>query len=74
MRITTHLVDENIVVVKGSWALGMGERFTRDTLEPMEVGDYGFAARKMAHFALSKSETIANFHLKPTPTKGPTHD
>jgi hypothetical protein len=30
----THLVDENIVVVKGSWALGMGERFNRDTLEP----------------------------------------
>jgi hypothetical protein len=58
----THLVDENIVVVKGSWALGMGERFDRDTLEPMEVGDYGFAARKMAHFALSKSETIIQVH------------
>ena len=42
----THPVDENIVVVKGSWALGMGDRFNRDTLEPMEVGDYGFAAKK----------------------------
>jgi len=58
----THLVDENIVVLKGSWALGMGERFNLDTLEPMEVGDYGFAARKMAHFALSKSETIIQVH------------
>lgn len=37
----THPEDENIVVVKGSWALGMGDRFNRDTLEPMEVGDYG---------------------------------
>jgi len=58
----THLVAENIVVVKGSWALGMGERFNRDTLEPMEVGDYGFAAKRMAHFALSKSDTIIQVH------------
>jgi hypothetical protein len=58
----THLVDENIVVVKGSWALGMGERFKPDALEPMEVGDYGFAAKTMAHFALSKSETIIQVH------------
>src|SRR5882762_9671035 len=44
----THPVDENIVVVKGSWAVAMGERFKRDALEPMEVGDYGFAAKGMA--------------------------
>ena len=58
----THSVDENIVVVKGSWALGMGDRFKRDALEPMEVGDYGFAPKKMAHFALSKSYTIIQVH------------
>ena len=58
----THPVDENIVVLKGSWALGMGERFNRDTLEPMEVGDYGFAAKQMTHFALSKSDTIIQVH------------
>src|ERR1700693_4756025 len=27
----THPEDENIVVVKGSWALGMGDRFNRGT-------------------------------------------
>src|SRR5262249_21539936 len=58
----THPVDENIVVVRGSWALGMGERFNKDALEPMEVGDYGFGAKKMAHFALSKSYTIVQVH------------
>ena len=58
----THPQDENIVVVKGSWALGMGERFNRDALKSMEVGDYGFAAGGMAHFALSKSETIIQVH------------
>ena len=58
----THQVDENIVVVKGSWALGMGAHFDRDALEPMEVGDYGFAPKNMVHFALSKTATTIQVH------------
>ena len=58
----THPIDENIVVVKGSWALGMGDRFKRELLEPMEVGDYGLAPKGMAHFALSKSATTLQVH------------
>jgi hypothetical protein len=58
----THQVDENIVVLKGSWALGMGEHFRPDALEPMEVGDYGFAPKNMVHFALSKTATIIQVH------------
>jgi hypothetical protein len=58
----THPEDENIVVVKGSWALGMGDRFTRSNLKPMEVGDYGFAPKTMPHFALSKTDTIIQVH------------
>jgi hypothetical protein len=58
----THPVDENIVVVRGSWALGMGEHFRKEALEPMEVGDYGFAAKSMPHFAFSKTYTILQVH------------
>jgi hypothetical protein len=58
----THLIDENIVVVKGSWALGMGERFNGQALEPMEVGTFGLSPKKMAHFALSKTYTIIQVH------------
>jgi hypothetical protein len=58
----THPEDENIVVVKGSWALGMGERFNGQALEPMELGAYGRAPKKMAHFALSKTDTIIQVH------------
>jgi hypothetical protein len=58
----THPEDENIVVVKGSWALGMGERFNRQALEPMEVGTFGLVSKTMAHFALSKSDTIIQVH------------
>jgi hypothetical protein len=58
----THQVDENIVVVKGSWAFGTGAHFDGDALEPMEVGDYAFAPRNMAHVALSKTATIIQVH------------
>ena len=58
----THPVDENIVVVKGSWAVGMGDRFNRQALEPMEVGTFGLVPKTMAHFALSKTDTIIQVH------------
>ena len=58
----THTTDENFVVVKGSWALGMGERFNRQALEPMEVGTFGLAPKNMAHFGLSKTYTINQIH------------
>jgi len=58
----THPEDENIVVVKGSWAVGVGERYNRQALEAMEVGAYGLMPKRMAHFALSKTETIVQVH------------
>lgn len=58
----THLVDENIVVVQGVWALGMGSRFDRSALEQLDVGAFGFAPKGMAHFAWSKTETTIQVH------------
>lgn len=58
----THPEDENIVVVKGSWAVGIGKRFYRQALEPMEVGTYEFVPKKTPHFALSKTDTILQVH------------
>lgn len=58
----THLIDENITVVQGSWSLGTGTRFNRAVLEPMELGTFGIVPKKMAHFALSKTETIVQVH------------
>jgi hypothetical protein len=58
----THPVDENMVVLEGSWALGMGDRFDAKALQPMEVGDFGFAAQGMKHFALSKTATVLQVH------------
>src|SRR5215510_9129389 len=58
----THPIDEHIVVVQGSWSLGMGRRFDRSALEQLELGAYGFVPRTMAHFARSKTETIVQVH------------
>lgn len=57
-----HPEDEHIVVVKGSWALGMGEKFSPDKLETMDVGTYGLVAKKMAHFARSRTDAIVQVH------------
>jgi len=57
-----HPVDENIVVLKGRWALGMGEHYRKELLEAMEPGDFGFAGHGMAHFALSKTDSIIQVH------------
>lgn len=57
-----HPIDENITVVKGSWSLGMGERFSRSALQPLELGAFGIVPKNMAHFAWSKTETIIQVH------------
>jgi hypothetical protein len=58
----THVEDENIVVVKGIWSLGMGNEFNSGGLESVTVGDYLFVPKGMAHFAWSKTETIIQVH------------
>ena len=58
----THPEDENITVLKGSWALGMGRRVKMSELEPMELGAFGFVPKKMAHFGYAKVETILQVH------------
>lgn len=58
----THPEDENIVVLRGSWSLGMGARVYEAALSGHEVGDYGFVPKKMAHFAWSMTATTIQVH------------
>jgi hypothetical protein len=58
----THPEDENITVLTGSWALGMGSRVNMDELEPMEQGALGFVPKKMAHFGYAKVDTMLQVH------------
>ncbi|MEO5902707.1 MAG: cupin domain-containing protein, partial [Gemmatimonadaceae bacterium] len=54
----THPEDENITVLTGSWALGMGPRLKMSELKPMEPGAFGFVPKTMEHFGYAKVETI----------------
>ena len=58
----THPEDENITVLTGSWALGMGPRINMSELEPMEQGALGFVPKKMAHFGYARVETTLQVH------------
>jgi len=58
----THPIDENLTIVKGTWALGMGQHFDRSALTLMELGSFGIAPKNMAHFGWSKTDTIEQVH------------
>ena len=58
----THPEDEHIVVVQGTWSLGMGNKFDRNAVDTMELGTYGLVPKQMTHFAWSKTETIIQVH------------
>lgn len=57
-----HPEDENIVVVKGTWYLGTGDKFDRSAMREMNVGDYALMPKGMHHFAWSKNDTIIQVH------------
>jgi hypothetical protein len=58
----THPEDEHIVVIRGSWWLGMGPRADRGAWEPLELGAYGFVPARMPHFAWSETATTLQVH------------
>ena len=58
----THPMDENITVLTGAWALGMGSRLDMSALVPMEQGALGLVTAKMAHYGRAGVETILQVH------------
>lgn len=58
----THPTDENIVVVKGTWSVGMGARINEDELQRMDTGDYVFVPEGHAHFGQAITEVIVQIH------------
>ena len=54
----THPEDENITVLTGSWAVGMGSRVNMAEMDPMEPGALGFVPKKTAHFGYAKIEAM----------------
>jgi quercetin dioxygenase-like cupin family protein len=58
-----HPTDEHVTVLKGSLAVGMGEKWDANGLKTvLTVGNYIVVPKGMRHFALSKGETIVQVH------------
>ena len=57
-----HPTDENVTVLKGTFQVGMGEKFDETRLETMNVGNFINMPKEMRHFALSKTDSIVQVH------------
>jgi hypothetical protein len=53
-----HPNDENIVVVKGAFALGTGDVFDSTALRDLTTGTYAFVPKRLHHFGVCKGETL----------------
>ena len=57
-----HPTTENVTVVKGAAAVGMGSKWDDAALKNVPVGGFFSAAPKMRHFAQCKGDTILQVH------------
>ena len=57
-----HPTDENVTVLKGTFLVGMGEKFDEAKMQTMNVGNFVSVPKEMRHFAMSKGETIVQVH------------
>jgi hypothetical protein len=46
-----HPEDENITVLEGPFALGLGECFAQDALKKLPTGSYAYVPKETRHFA-----------------------
>jgi len=58
-----HSFDENIIVVSGTWVMGLGERYDLAAAQEFRAGSYLVVPKKVPHFALCRGETIAQGHF-----------
>jgi hypothetical protein len=57
-----HPTTENVTVIKGAAAVGMGSKWDDAALKDVPTGGFFWAAPHMAHFAECKGDTILQVH------------
>jgi hypothetical protein len=53
-----HPTDENLVVLKGTFAVSTGDVYNPATLHDMSTGTYALMNKRVHHFALCKGDTL----------------
>lgn len=57
-----HPTDENVTVLQGTFAAGMGDKYDAAGLHDFPAGSYVLMPKKMHHFGLAKGETVLQIH------------
>jgi quercetin dioxygenase-like cupin family protein len=57
-----HPIDENVTVLKGTFLVGVGEKYEELQLKAMTVGSFMTMPKEMRHFARAEGETIIQAH------------
>jgi anti-sigma factor ChrR (cupin superfamily) len=57
-----HPTDENVTVIEGTFAAGMGDKFDESALHDFPTGSYVLMPKRMHHFATAKGETIVQVY------------
>jgi quercetin dioxygenase-like cupin family protein len=57
-----HPTDEHLTILKGSFLVGMGEKFDETKLQTLNPGDFILIPKEMRHFARAKGENLAQIH------------
>jgi hypothetical protein len=57
-----HPTDENVTVLSGTFALGMGEKFDAAAMKDLPAGSYGVLPAEMRHFAMAKTAAVVQVH------------
>jgi len=57
-----HPTTENVTVIKGTFALGMGSKWDPAALKDLPTGGFVSAPARMRHFALCKGDSVVQVH------------
>ena len=58
----THLTDEAITVISGTFLLGMGDKLDAAKATKLPAGEFATVGANMHHFALTQGHTIVQVH------------
>jgi quercetin dioxygenase-like cupin family protein len=53
-----HPTDENVTVVSGSFAMGMGDKLDAAKVQVLPAGSFAVMPAKTNHYAMAKGETV----------------
>jgi uncharacterized RmlC-like cupin family protein len=59
-----HPTDENVTVLSGTFALGMGEKMDAASMKELPAGGFALLPAKMPHYAMAKTEATIQINAQ----------